>query len=31
VKGVMAHNAVHHSAQYPSQVTISVVKRQAGS
>ena len=30
VKGVVAHNAVHHSAQYPSQVTISVVKRQAG-
>ena len=27
VKGVVAHNAVHHSAQYPSQVTISVVKR----
>ncbi len=27
VKGVTAHNAVHHSAQYPSQVTISVVKR----
>ncbi len=24
---VVAHNAVHHSAQYPSQVTITVVKR----
>jgi hypothetical protein len=27
VKGVVAHNAVHHSQQYPSQVTLSVVKR----
>lgn len=26
-KPVVAHNAVHHSAQYPSQVTITVVKR----
>ncbi len=25
--GVVAHNAVHHSKQYPSQVTITVVKR----
>jgi putative CocE/NonD family hydrolase len=25
--GVTAHNAVHHSKQYPSQVTLSVVKR----
>jgi putative CocE/NonD family hydrolase len=24
---VVAHNVVHHSAQYPSQVTITVVKR----
>ncbi len=24
--GVVAHNAVHHSAQYPSSVTITVVK-----
>jgi uncharacterized protein len=24
--GVIAHNAVHHSKQYPSQVTITVVK-----
>ena len=28
VKGVVAHNAVHHSAQYPSAVTITVVKAQ---
>jgi putative CocE/NonD family hydrolase len=27
VKGVVAHNAVHHSMQYPSQLTITVVKR----
>jgi uncharacterized protein len=26
-KGVVAHNNVHHSKQYPSEVTISVVKR----
>jgi len=26
-KGVVAHNAVHHSAQYPSHVTLSVVKK----
>ena len=26
-KGVVAHNAVHHSKQYPSQVTITIVKR----
>jgi putative CocE/NonD family hydrolase len=26
-QGVVAHNAVHHSQQYPSQVTLSVVKR----
>ena len=25
-KGVVAHNEVHHSAQYPSAVTITVVK-----
>jgi putative CocE/NonD family hydrolase len=25
--GVVAHNTVHHSSQYPSQVTLSVVKR----
>jgi len=27
VTGVVAHNVVHHSAQYPSQVRITVVKR----
>jgi putative CocE/NonD family hydrolase len=26
-KGVVAHNAVHHSKQYPSQIAITVVKR----
>jgi putative CocE/NonD family hydrolase len=26
VKGVVAHNVVHHSPQYPSQVTFTVVK-----
>jgi putative CocE/NonD family hydrolase len=26
-KGVVAHNTVHHSKQYPSQVTLSVVKQ----
>jgi putative CocE/NonD family hydrolase len=25
-EGVMAHNAVHHSTRYPSQITITVVK-----
>ena len=25
--GVIAHNAVHHSKQYPSQLTITVLKR----
>ena len=25
-KGVVAHNVVHHSKQYPSQVTVTVVK-----
>jgi putative CocE/NonD family hydrolase len=25
--GLVAHNAVHHSRQYPSQITVSVVKR----
>ncbi|HEX4228497.1 MAG TPA: CocE/NonD family hydrolase [Bryobacteraceae bacterium] len=25
--GVVAHNSVHHSQQYPSQFTVSVVKR----
>ncbi len=26
-KGVVAHNAVHHSGQYPSQISLTVVKR----
>jgi putative CocE/NonD family hydrolase len=26
-KGVVAHNEVHHSAQYPSSITLSVVKK----
>jgi putative CocE/NonD family hydrolase len=26
-QGVVAHNQVHHSTQYPSSVTLSVVKR----
>ena len=30
-KGVVAHNSVHHSAQYPSQVTVTVVKHAAGA
>ncbi len=25
--GVVAHNAVHHSQRYPSQITVSVVRR----
>jgi putative CocE/NonD family hydrolase len=29
--GVIAHNAVHHSRQYPSQVTVTVVKRASGT
>ncbi len=28
-KGVIARNAVHHSKQYPSQITFTVVKNQA--
>jgi len=27
VKGVVAHSVVHHSKQYPSKITITVVKR----
>jgi putative CocE/NonD family hydrolase len=27
VNGVVAHNTVHHSKQYPSQITVTVVKR----
>jgi putative CocE/NonD family hydrolase len=26
-KGVVAHTAIHHSARYPSQVTLTVVKK----
>jgi hypothetical protein len=26
-KGVVAHNAVHHSTQYASKVTLTVVER----
>jgi hypothetical protein len=25
--GVVAHNTVHHSKQYPSSITVTVVKR----
>jgi putative CocE/NonD family hydrolase len=28
VKGIVAHNRVHHSKQYPSQLTMTVVKQQ---
>ena len=27
VTGVVAHNVVHHSAKYPSSLTVTVVKR----
>ena len=27
VKGVIARNTVHHSKQYPAEVTISVVRK----
>jgi uncharacterized protein len=30
VKGIIAHNAVHHSKQYPSQVTVNLVKQGNG-
>jgi len=30
-KGVVAHNGVHHSKQYPSQITLTVVKRPTSS
>jgi len=26
-KGIVAHNSIHHSAQYPSQVALTVIKR----
>jgi len=29
--GVVAHNVVHHSRQYPSQLTVTIVKRGAPS
>ncbi len=29
--GVIAHNALHHSKQYPSKITFSVVNREAGT
>jgi predicted acyl esterase len=28
--GLIAHTSVHHSAEYPSQLRLSVVKRSAG-
>jgi putative CocE/NonD family hydrolase len=31
VKGVVAHNSVHHSKQYPSQITVTVVPRQGST
>jgi putative CocE/NonD family hydrolase len=30
-KGIVAHNSIHHSKQYPSQVTVTVVKHAEGS
>jgi uncharacterized protein len=30
-KQVVAHNAVHHSKQYPSQITVTVVRRPAST
>jgi uncharacterized protein len=29
MKGVVAHNTVHHSQQYPSQIALTIVKRQS--
>jgi putative CocE/NonD family hydrolase len=29
-KGIISHNSVHHSKQYPSQVTVTVVKHADG-
>ena len=29
-KGVVAHNQIHHSARYPSSITLSVVKKTMG-
>ncbi len=31
VKGIVAHNNVHHSRQYPSQITLTVVRRAQGT
>jgi len=31
VKGFVAHNAVHHSQQHPSQITLTVVSKHTGS
>jgi uncharacterized protein len=30
-KGIVAHNSVHHSKQYPSQIVVTVVKHGGGS
>jgi hypothetical protein len=30
-EGVVAHNTLHHSKQYPSQVTLTVVKHPPAS
>jgi putative CocE/NonD family hydrolase len=30
-KAVVAHNSVHHSKQYPSQLTVTVVKHTEGA
>ena len=29
IKGVIVHNVVHHSREYPSQITISVMRGSA--
>ena len=29
VKGIVAHNAVHHSREHPSQITLTVVKHRS--
>jgi predicted acyl esterase len=31
VNGIVAHNAVHHSHRYPSQITLTVMKQQMGT
>ena len=28
LEGVIAHNTIHHSRQYPSKIVLTVVKRQ---